>query len=715
LCDALSPDGSMELSTVSLHKLMNPQSIAVVGASERQDALGSRVIRNLRALGYKGRIYPVNPRYKSIGDLACFPALAELPERVDATFLAVPAAQGPDLVEDAAKAGISAVFMNANGYADGDAAGVALQRRIEDIAKAHNIALCGPNNLGLINVHDHAAMWTPRYMMPVKPGPIALISQSGSIAIVLADDERKIGFSYLITAGNEAVLTVAEYMHHCAQDDRVGLILVYLETIRRVEAFAEAAREAQQCGKPIIVLKLGASEGGRAMVQAHTGSLAGDDRLYDALFAKLGIVRVRDLDEMLETAILLSAYPEPRDVELVALTLSGGEAALIADTAAATGITFAQLSAATLEKLSPAFPPYSKIGNPVDVWGLGFTAERFALIVDAVIADPAVGTIAVSVDAPGAGGADVPYACTMAEVCVAAAARTDSKRFVFFNNTTGTGPNDTVRAILDRAHIPYLSGVRTALTAIGSSLRNRSSVARAAVQPIAQHPLGAATTDVARFELLARAGLPMARCIGVRSASEAALAGEKLHFPVVLKGSAPGVAHKSDLGLVHAGLRDMVAVSAAYEKVAAILDKRVADPGKREIYVQAMTEPGVELILGIRNEPGFGSFVIAGAGGVFVELIDQASIRLGPVDEKEALVMLQETPAAKLLAGFRGKGPYDPSAVARAIAALSRLGAATVGKFASIEINPLIVNENGAVGVDVLIEPMCKNEGSNPK
>jgi acetate---CoA ligase (ADP-forming) len=149
--------------------------------------------------------------------------------------------------------------------------------------------------------------------------------------------------------------------------------------------------------------------------------------------------------------------------------------------------------------------------------------------------------------------------------------------------------------------------------------------------------------------------------------------------------------------------------------VAAILDKRVADPGKREIYVQAMTEPGVELILGIRNEPGFGSFVIAGAGGVFVELIDQASIRLGPVDEKEALVMLQETPAEKLLAGFRGKGPYDPSAVARAIAALSRLGAATVGKFASIEINPLIVNENGAVGVDVLIEPMCKNEGSNPK
>ncbi|MGH6683075.1 MAG: acetate--CoA ligase family protein, partial [Pseudolabrys sp.] len=613
---------------------------------------------------------------------------------------------------DAAKAGIRAVFMNANGYADGDAGGVALQRRVEDIAKAHGIALCGPNNLGLINVHDHAAMWTTRYIVPVKSGPIALISQSGSIAIVLADDERKIGFSYLITAGNEAVLTVAEYMHHCAQDDRVGVILVYLETIRRVAAFSEAAREAQRRGKPIIVLKLGTSEGGRAMVQAHTGSLAGDDRLYDALFAKLGIVRVRDLDEMLETAILLSGYPKPRGGDLVALTLSGGEAALIADTAAATGVNFAGLSAATVEKLRPAFPPYSKIGNPIDVWGLGFTAERFAMIVDTVIADPAIGTIAVSVDAPGAGGADVPYACTMAEVCVSAAARSD-KRFVFFNNTTGTGPNDEVRAILDRARIPYLSGVRTALTAIGSSLRDRNTVATPVAQPIAQDRLDAATTDVASFELLAGAGLPMAGCIAVRSASDAALAAEKLTFPVVLKGSAPGLAHKSDLGLVHAGLRDQAAVTAAYEKVVAILDKQVAAPDKREIYVQAMAKPGVELILGIRNEPGFGSFVIAGVGGVFVELIKQASIRLGPVDENEALIMLQETPAAKLLAGFRGKGPYDVSAAAHAIAALSRFGAATIGKFASIEINPIIVNENGAVGVDVLIEPVRKNEGSS--
>src|SRR6185437_6082617 len=267
--------------------------------------------------------------------------------------------------------------------------------------------------------------------------------------------------------------------------------------------------------------------------------------------------------EMLETAILLSAYPKPKTGDLVALTLSGGEAALIADIAATVGVRFPQLSAATLDKLRQAFPPYSRIGNPIDVWGLGFTVERFAMIVDIVVADPAIGTVAVSVDAPGAGGADVPYACTMAEVCVAAAARSD-KHFVFFNNTTGTGPNADVRAILDRAKIPYLSGVRTALTAIGNSRRAKNSVAPATVQPLARDRLDAATTDVARFTLLADAGLPMAKCLAVASAADAAGAAGKLGFPVVLKGSGPRLAHKSDLGLVHAGLRDGAQVKAAY-------------------------------------------------------------------------------------------------------------------------------------------------------
>jgi succinyl-CoA synthetase beta subunit len=230
------------------------------------------------------------------------------------------------------------------------------------------------------------------------------------------------------------------------------------------------------------------------------------------------------------------------------------------------------------------------------------------------------------------------------------------------------------------------------------------------IKQFAQDKLGAATTDVARFNLLAEAGLPMAECVAVASPTEAVRAAEKLGFPVVLKGTASHLAHKSDLGLVHAGLNTAADVEVAYADVTKTLEQRVPAAVEREIYLQKMARPGVELLLGIRNEPGFGSFVVAGLGGVFVELIKQASIRLGPVSEREARAMLHETPAAKLLGGFRGKGPYDIDAVARAIAALSRFGSGTLATLKSIEINPLIVHESGAVGVDILIEAAARKD-----
>jgi acetate---CoA ligase (ADP-forming) len=611
------------LTALPLDKLMNPRAVAVVGASERSDAIGTRVIRNLRVMGFPGAIYPVNPRYETLGELPCFPSLAALPVRVDAVFLAVPAAQGPGLIEEAAACGVPAVFINASGYADGDAEGVALQRRVEATARRYGMAVAGPNNLGLINVHDRAAIWTPRYFEGVRPGPIALVSQSGSVALTLGEDERKMGFAYLVTTGNEAVVTVAEYLDHFARDERVGVILLYLETVRRPEAFAAAAEAARCRGKPVVALKLGRSEGGRALVQAHTGSLAGEDELYDAFFRKLGIVRVRDFDEMLETALLFAAYPKPPARQhFAAVTLSGGEAALIADVGHEVGVAFAPLGDDTLARLRPAFPPYATIRNPVDAWGLGFNPERFAMVVQALAADPAIGTIALAVDAPGQGGGDVPYACIMAEACAAATASSD-KRFIFFNNVTGTGPNDAVRAILGRAGMPYLSGVRPALIAIGHYLRARAAPAasaapqlQAASEEWCRRALSADETE--RFRAIAEAGLPLVGTVPVVSAGEAAAVAKRLGFPVVLKGSAPHLPHKSDLGLVRVGLEDEAALAGAYHDVSAILAKRSRDGAAGQIYLQAMARPGIELILGIRNELGFGSFVLVGVGGLFV-------------------------------------------------------------------------------------------------
>jgi acyl-CoA synthetase (NDP forming) len=488
-----------------------------------------------------------------------------------------------------------------------------------------------------------------------------------------------------------------------AEDDRVEVILLFLEIIRKPELFAEAAAAAARRGKRIIALKVGASAGGRALVQAHTGSLAGEDRLYEAYFKALGIVRVRDLDEMIETAVLFcanSALPPSEHVAVV--TLSGGEAALLSDIGNELGLDFMALGPETLARLRPAFPAYATIGNPVDAWGLGFDAQRFQNIVEALLADPALGTIAFSVNAPSRRGDDVPFARAIANTCLSV--ETD-KRMVFINNTTGNGVNATVRKLLEPARIAYLSGMRPGLAA----LRNMVRLLGAESAPL---PVRAATAiepwprdEPARFRLLSVAGVTMVRAEIVTDRSAAVRAAQQMGWPVALKGVADHLPHKSELGLVQLDLTDVHAVERAFDALETALTRhaRAGSPG--HIVMQKMAGDGVELIVGVRNDPQLGSFVIVAPGGVLVELGNQASVRPAPVDEAQAHEMLEETSAARLLSGVRGSGPWDSAAAASAIAACSRVGASYLETLATLEINPLIVGRHGVTGVDVLAEP----------
>lgn len=684
-----------------IDRLLKPRSVAIVGVSERPEAIGTRVLDNLRKFGFAGAAYAVNPRYETVSGLKCYPSLSALPETVDAAFLAVPAAAAADLVEEAGTCGIRALFINATGFADGDAAGIALQRRVEVAAARYGIAVCGPNNLGMINVRDRVALWSPRYMKVIEPGPVGVISQSGSVALILSADERDLGFAYLVTAGNEAVLNVSDYLLAMARDDRVSTILLFLETVRDPQKFRAAALEASHYGKRIIALKLGSSSEGRALVQAHTGGIAGEDRLYDAYFESLNILRVHDLDEMLETAVLLSKNPAPLPAGgNVVVTLSGGEAALIADLGNDLGLKFPKLAPATLAALRPAYPQHSSIGNPVDAWGLGFAPDRFRIVLNALVADPDINLIGFSLDAPGRGGVDVPYACIMARECLESKTH---KRLVFFNNTSGSGVNEEVRAVLDRGNIPYLSGMRPALAAIANLNRLRAAIPQIAPPPAPQDaPLPA--SQPACFDLLDRFGVAMVGAKTVVDAASAIAAAETLGYPVAMKAVAAHLAHKTDLGLVRLGLRDAKQVEAAFGDLWHSLVHLAAPGSPGEIVIQQMADGGVELIVGVRNEPGFGSFVIVGPGGVFVDLLNQASVRLGPIDVSEARAMLIETAAGRLLEGARGKPRCDIEAAAAAIAALSRFGAAHAAHLSTLEINPLIVTPQGARGVDLLLD-----------
>jgi acetyltransferase len=690
---------------INLRALLSPGSVAVIGASPRESAAAHRILRNLKRFGFSGELYPINPRYKKVLDLACYPSLAETPAPPDAVFIAVSAEQVPALVDEAIRRGVRALLANASGFADGGPEGKTLQRKIAAAAKAAGVALCGPNNMGLINVHDRVCLWTAHHLPKLNLGPVAIISQSGSVAIALSQDQRALGLSYVITAGNEAVCSTADYLQAIVEDGRAKVILLFLETIRDPELFGKAAVDAAERGIRIVALKVGRSESGCGLVAAHTGALAGEDRIYDALFRRYGILRARDLDEMVETAVLLSNYPTaPVDRRVVAVTLSGGEAALIADVGAEVGLQLGTLSNSTLTAIKPAFPIFVSPRNPVDAWGLGWDINRFKLILRGVVAEPNAGTIACAVDAPASGGADAALAREMATAC-AELAQTTTKKIIFFNNTASSGPNPEVQTVLHTAGIPYLCGMRAALAAI-SLWSNREEPTREREESTATLAPPECLSQTDRFELLSGAGVRMVQAIAVKSADAAVEAAERIGYPVVLKGTSPRIAHKTEQGLIRVQLGTGDEVRKAFNELALKLQQIVGLTPFSEVVVQPFCDEGIELFLGIRNDPVFGSITLVGLGGTFVEIFDQVSLRIGPVEEKTARDMLNETRASRLLTGFRGRGPFDIEAASTAVVALSRFGHAMRRSYAAIEINPLFVLPagKGAVGVDVWIE-----------
>ncbi len=691
-----------------IERLLRPRSIALVGASEREHAAGNRILRNLVTGQFPGALYPVNPRYESMRGLRCYPTLASLPERPDAVFIAIPAEDALKVLDEAGALGILAALLNATGFADAGADGIARQRRLVDIARRHGMAVCGPNNSGYINLWDRSYPSTYYTMPRPEPGPVALITQSGSVGIALSQDDRRLGLGYIITAGNEAVCGVADYLRFVIRDERIKIVMMFLETIRDPVGFAAAAQEASACGKPVIVTKVGRTENGRAAVSAHSGALAGEDAVCDAFLRRHGVIRTADLDEMIETAALFSAYPTPApSPHLVPVTLSGGEAGLIADLGTELGVSMPPLAPEIVARLQPLLSPFFAPRNPLDAMGLGWDRARFIQVLSILLEDPTIGTIAMSTDASAAGLGDAMLMIEAAECCASLTVPAE-KRVVFFTNTAVGGVNPQIETTLKPAGIPVLCGMRAALGALHHWSRHRPAPAPDVTPALATTRLDAlvAASEVERFATLAAGGVPMAPVRAVDSEDAAVAAAEALGYPVVLKGIAPDVPHKTEFGLVRLGLGDGAAVRDAYRSMAATLLQHSRSPAAG-IVVQPMIDGGIELIIALRNDPTFGPVIVAGLGGTLVEILKQASVRLAPVNHAEAREMLAETKAATLLAGVRGGRTFDLDAAAEAIAALSRLGEAARNTLASLEINPLIVRErgNGVLGVDLLVEP----------
>jgi acyl-CoA synthetase (NDP forming) len=706
-----------------LSPLLNPASIAVVGASERAGA-GFFVIDNLRRLGYQGRIIPVNPRYTDLFGLKTYASLKDVPGDIpiDCVAILLGHAHVPSILEEAAGRGIRAAWAFASGFAETGQQGAERQKRLREICLDRGMMFCGPNCVGFVNLLDGVGTFSAPLSPTLQKGGIAVVAQSGSVILALVNSNRGLGFSTLVSSGNEAVLDAVDYMAHFLEDPRTKVIAAFIEGFRRPEAFVRVCERAFDIGKPIIVVKVGRSELAQRTVITHTGALAGSDDVQEALFGKLGVIRVNDLDELMETAEAFVHLGRrlPRGNRVGAITVSGGEIGLMGDLARDLCFTFPELSEASKEELRRRLPPYSAVGNPLDAWGSGDLAAAYPACLEVLVREENIDLVAVSQDAPpGMAETQVNKYAEVARAAVQAAS--GNKPVLAFSHVSG-GLDPFIRGILEKGNVPFLQGTRESLVAIHHLVRYAECR-----RTRAKAKEGVAASSPASFEavlkeldgekrvmpygrsmaILSAYGIKGVREALTQSSDEAAKAAESIGYPVALKALSPHIPHKSDAGLLRLNVKDQADLRANFE----FLKQRVLEVAPHAalegILVQEMVPAGAtEVLVGIFRDPSFGPALVLGTGGVLVELFQDRCIRIPPVTLGEAKDMIASLRGKALLEGYRGKEGADTDALAQALVQVGQMACDLRHRLISLDLNPLMVlpGRGGVCAVDVVME-----------
>ena len=679
----------------SLRPLLQARSVAVVGASARAGSFGNALVRRLVEGGFAGPVRPVNPRYEVVEGLACVPSLDELSDPVDLVLLGV----GPDKVEEqlavAARAGVpAAVVFTGLPQGTSDAG-------LRRIATGFKMAVCGANCMGFVNIEQSLRACAYRQPADLRPGPVAFISHSGSAFSSLLHTHRAVRFNVAISAGTEFGASMDQYLEYALGLESTRAVALFMETSRDPGGLVRALARAAALDIPVVCLKVGRDERTRAFVATHSGALAGEDNAYQAVFDAYGVLRVGDLDEMMDTLELLTAGRRPAAGGFAAVTDSGGERALLSDAAAELGVSFPALAQPTRRRLAGALSPALVPDNPLDAWdALEGAAEVFTQSLLALHDDPGVSAVGLAVDLIPEDSADVGYVKIVSDVW----RRTSKPVMVLSHVASAVSQADAMR--LRAAGVPVLEGTRSGLAAVRHMFAYRDHHALAPVLPVSvpaevtlrwrerladPEPIGAAEG----FALLADYQIPVVPIVVASSPAEVLAAGDDLGWPVVLKTAAPGIGHKSDAGGVRLGVASAADLNAAYREMSSALGPLVT--------VSASADAGVELALGIVRDPQFGPLVMIGAGGVLVELLQDRVFGVPPLDAVRVTRMLDRLKCRPLLDGFRTIPTCDIDAVAGAVTGLSALAADLGDLIAGLDINPLIATPAGCVAVDVLI------------
>jgi len=704
----------------SLSLLLDPRSIAVVGASPR-GGRGMRTLANLRDTGFKGEVLAVNPRYDEVLGFRCYRSVADLPVPVDCLVVAVGADAACDMLESAYAHGIAAAVVLAAGFGEGGQ-GEERAQRLRALG-AKGMRICGPNCYGLLSITQGAAItaFSGQIPKPLRGGAVALVSQSGGLGngvVAPLMGDRLLGFRYVVSCGNQIATGIEDYVAHFAQAPDVGLIAAIVEEIRSPRQLMRAARAAHQRGKPIVFLPIGRSPAGKAMIASHTGALANDQVIREAYLRRCGIISADTYDEFVETIELLAvAPPQARPArEVVVISGSGGGATIAADALDGTGMTLPAFSPATRARIAAALPEFGNPGNPLD--GTGAMSDDPAVLpklLEAVISDDSGAMIATTISARQISEKERRFASLLAE-----RARSCGRQLLAFQHSPLGGPLDAeIVRTLHEARIPFLLGGRTAMRVLQhlplareyrayAQARDWSGDEHAETRMASAGRAGAMRGDfLSARGLLLESGVPVVEAVLARSEGEAMVAFRRFGMPAALKAEAPGLIHKSDAGCVRLSCASESEVAEAYR---AILQnaRNAGFPKPDGVLVQPMVEGVAEAYAGIINDPDFGPAISFGLGGLFVEILEDTATEMAPVAHEEALRMISRVKAAPILKGARGRSGGDVGALAELLVRLGQFAVAHFGRFRALDLNPIIVRRGGegAVAVDIAVEPM---------
>ncbi len=682
------------MSNASLKAALEPKSVAIVGASENPNKIGGRPVAYLNRFGFRGKVYPINPRRAEVQGFATYADLKSLPEVPEMAIVALPGDAAVAAVAECAALGVKVAVVMTSGFGEtATAEGRAKEREMVAAARAHGMRIVGPNAQGLANFGSGTVASFSTMFIEEAPadGPVAMCSQSGAMSVVPYGllRRRGIGVRHAHATGNDADVTVAELAAAVAADPAVKLLLLYLESIPDPHQLAEAARIARERELPIVALKSGRTAAGQRAAQSHTGALATEDRVVDAFLVQHGIWRVNDVAGLVEAAELYLKGWRPPGRRLAVVSNSGATCVMAADAATLAGLAMAPLAPATREALGRVLPSFATTTNPVDITAALLTNSRlFGQILPILARDAAVDALMVGLPVAGE-GYDVDAFATDA----AAFAKETGKPVVVM------APQLKVAAPFKAEGLATFELEAQAIAALSQFIRHRELMAEVRlkappvpVPPLASGP-GRALNEAESLALVAGCGIAVVAHALCRCEAEARAAFRKLGPPVAVKGCSAEVAHKSELGLVRLGVADEDAAIAAYRDMARILAER----GARfdGVIVAAMARGRHELMIGAHRDPVFGPVVMMGEGGKYVEALPDLQTLLPPFTAADAERALGRLRMAPLLAGVRGEPPMDRGAFAEAAAAAGRMMAGASPRTLSLDLNPVLLGTAG--------------------